>query len=90
MGWGWQKGEVLTFCRERGFVKLQTAFVSKMSWLPIGGIFSCAAIVMYSPRTENTRKIAANFQNEYKSGMQNFPCVGPPGPARNTAPGEKS
>lgn len=56
----------------------------------LGGIFSCAAIVLYSPRTENTRKIAANFQNEYKSGMQNFPCVGTPGPDRNTALGRNS
>lgn len=40
MGWGWMQGEVLTFCRERGFLKLQTAIVSKKSWLPnLGGYF---------------------------------------------------
>lgn len=86
-GVGVAEGGDVDFLPGKRFRETTNSFVSKMSWLPIGGIFSCAAIVMYSPRTENTRKIAANFQNEYKSGMQNFPCVGPPGSARKTALG---
>lgn len=52
MGWGWLKGEVLTFCRERGFMKLQTAFISKMSWFSNwGDIFlGCYCFVFSSNR----------------------------------------
>lgn len=40
------------FCRERGFVKLQTAFISKMSWFSNwGDIFlGCYCFVFSSNR----------------------------------------
>lgn len=53
----------------------------------LGGYFPVLLLFCVLLEQKNTRKIAANFQNEYKSGMQNFPSVGTPGPARNMALG---
>lgn len=58
MGWGWLQGEVLTFCRERGFLKLQTAIISKKSWLPNWGDISlCIYCFVFSSNRKYTKKL---------------------------------
>lgn len=53
----------------------------------LGGYFPVHLLFCVLLEQKIHEKIAASFQNEYKSRMQNLPSVSSPGPARNMALG---